>query len=83
MSIGKRSTLPVYTGDTAGCPKCGGVDITTRFCRDCTWSSYELQRAGIRAPGLEYGDEHMHRCCRRCGHEWLEAPLDSAQPAAG
>ena len=52
------------------CPKCGGSDMYDRYHRqrtfgeDCSFS--DIHRSG---------DEHIHRFCRTCQYDWLEAPL--------
>jgi len=67
--------LPDFDGD-AVCSKCRGDDIYTRWCKQgnqVSWRSAELCRWQFRDV------EHMHRFCRSCGFEWLEATADVEQ----
>ena len=65
-----RTELLRYSKDR-WCPKCGGQDISTRYhskesAMDICWCS-----------GIDM-QEHMHRYCRNCHYEWLEASLSTA-----
>jgi hypothetical protein len=60
--------MPAYSGPT-DCPKCASTAVGTRLCQK--WDS------GCREA------EHIHRDCARCGHGWLEAPLDAKEKTNG
>ena len=59
------SILPPYNKKRK-CSKCGDKDISTRLCHG---GHYGVSR-GFCAEG-----EHLHRHCRNCSFEWLEAIL--------
>jgi Zn ribbon nucleic-acid-binding protein len=62
--------LPTFDAE-AVCSKCGHDDIGARWHVD-GWQQHDCGKllSNRRV-------EHLHRHCRRCGHEWAEAPLDS------
>ena len=51
------------------CSKCGHDVIETRYCGPGA-NRYDMARCLVDG-------EHLHRTCKRCGYEWLEAPLDA------
>ena len=56
------------------CPKCGHEDIHARFDKD----EYECLYSEPKWKG-----EHIHRHCRRCSFNWIEAALDSGRKDGG
>ena len=60
--------MPPYDA-AAICPKCGHDDISTQYR-----SSGNSWLCGTEC-FCDYA--HIHRYCRRCGADWLEAPLDA------
>lgn len=73
-------TLPTFQ-EAAVCPKCGGSEISVRYCRgfrDALW--------GWPCNAITFeGYEHLDRHCKRCGYRWLErvAALGGAEGAQG
>ena len=60
----------------AKCPKCGNDDIRATFR-----IKNEFGRCG-ESPTKHCPStmpEHLHRECRRCHYEWVEAPLDTTK----
>jgi hypothetical protein len=62
--------LPIFD-PKAICLKCGSSEIATNWCD---------KEDHFDKPWIT-GD-HMHRHCRMCGYEWLEAPLDVRKSGA-
>lgn len=56
----------------AKCPKCGGDDLATTFHA----ASDLTHPMAVGRDRCDVHDEHIHRHCRRCGYDWIEAPLD-------
>jgi len=54
----------------AKCAKCGSDNIHSIFCVDPRYYS------SCRKWPNEVREEHIHRNCKTCRYEWLEAPLD-------
>jgi len=59
------STLPIYTGDTARCVKCGGTKVRT---------DYLAPKAALPELGEHDG---IRRTCKRCDFSWYERALDA------
>ena len=57
----------------ARCIKCGGEDIWAQW-KSGGWPN---TCSTISKCWLSVSVEHIHRGCRRCHYEWIEAPLDS------
>ena len=55
------------------CPKCGHTDIGTAFCTRIFPNDYG-QHDGVQA-----GQEHFDRWCRRCRFKWVEAVSHDAR----
>lgn len=75
------ATLPAFQ-ETAVCPKCGGTEITVRYCRGGSDSLWRWPCNSI----FYAGHEHLDRQCKRCGYRWLErciAALGGAEGAQG
>lgn len=68
--------LPPYSGPRAVCPKCGCEVVSSRYCP----GHAPFSRHGLC--GHMRRDQHQQRTCRRCGYEWLEAPVDASPPNA-
>ena len=64
--------LPAYRAD-AICSKCGDADIATEYQPNSHRCSPLAACWVLRIQG------HIHRHCRRCGNDWLEAPLDAKE----
>ena len=67
--------LPPFSGASAACPKCGGGNISIKFC-DGVPRSCKLNRP----------IDHMHRACGECHYEWYERTKDgieATESAAG
>ena len=60
--------MPPYDA-AAICPKCGYDDIAVSWRRNG-------HRCWEKTCWFDSG-EHIHRSCRRCGADWLEAPRDA------
>jgi hypothetical protein len=68
----------------AVCPKCGGGDIRSDFHAD-NWRDCFVGCPGNKPylPAKQLpaiSGEHIVRTCGYCHYEWLEAPLDAANP---
>ena len=57
--------LPPFSGASSACPKCGGGNISIKFC-DGVPRSCKLNRP----------IDHMHRQCGECHYEWYERTKD-------
>lgn len=87
------NVMPMFNGDEV-CPKCEWPNVSTRYCEYpvpsqavCWEQRVEL---GTIFDGIhghtQYGREHLHRRCGRCGYEWLEEvlpPPDDLRVALG
>ncbi len=62
--------------EESACPKCGSAEVLTSYhragCPTCGRCHDIYSCKGPSTP-------HMVRHCRRCQHEWYEAPLDAGQ----
>jgi hypothetical protein len=60
--------LPPYSAATGVCAKCGTDVPYTEY--------YDARRTCVHrngpGPRVRWGQERMHRTCRRCGFEWDE-----------
>ena len=62
--------LPRYNPE-ATCCKCGHNEITSRYHREgATLRDCGLHQYKGECPKIE--QEHIYRCCRRCGWDWQE-----------
>jgi hypothetical protein len=55
------------------CAKCGGGDISTKYC--CG----DHDKTPSLIFGGDDGAEHLHRQCDRCGFMWLEKCKDAPE----
>jgi len=58
-------TLPIYTGDTARCVKCGGTKVHSRYVAPLLARSELGEHDGVM------------RTCKRCDFSWHERALDA------
>ena len=64
------------------CPMCGHAEITTGYCTN-SWMN-DLSTTGSHTGSHEIGKtgrgpKHLDRRCKRCGFEWIEAPVESKE----
>lgn len=64
--------LPTYN-ESGACSKCGNKEVSTRYCQCGGQWNYDLSYPICRGEGTP--PEHLHRVCKRCCFEWLEAIL--------
>lgn len=60
----------------ATCPECNCAELVS------TPSTWQPKNEGVNGPLCDSAcpdGEHMHRTCRWCGEEWIEAPLDAEE----
>lgn len=75
-TTGRVIHMPPFNGE-ATCPKCGHDDIGTHYCEE----QARTFTPHCASPWERVG--HLHRKCRRCNYEWIEAPLDAATGGSG
>lgn len=81
-AVGRTGRTPVAElppfRKAARCDKCGGSDVSSSFHRAAD-SGYYCNGIGNSVCRDTWGvwerPEHLKRRCRRCGYEWLEAPI--------
>ena len=54
------------------CPKCGATGAAVQHHAA---GKRKYNQMGTDVGVCLTGDEHMHRTCQVCKHEWAEAPL--------
>jgi len=54
--------------ERAVCEKCGSADVSIRYRHGCGWRNCKAH------------PERIERHCRRCGHNWDEAPENKEKP---
>lgn len=57
--------------NSLGCPKCGEIRLTARWCTGETSACLIFFASSSQ---LRVG--HIHRICNNCSYEWYEAPVD-------
>ena len=62
------------------CPMCGYAEISTDYCTKYWKNDLYIRRTHtelevIGKTGL--GPGHLDRYCKRCGFEWIEAPVEA------
>ncbi len=64
--------------NSATCSKCGSSNVSARYCEHDWCSDFDHKYGRCQAAD----GPHIHRYCRRCGYDWLEAPLDAEEPTS-
>tara|TARA_Y100000310_G_scaffold341407_1_gene440451 strand:+ start:1410 stop:1859 length:450 start_codon:yes stop_codon:yes gene_type:complete len=72
--MSKARELPPFNPQ-AVCSKCSNTQIQTVYCTD-SWDGQN--NCPYRIKTMEV-NEHFHRICLICNHQWLEAPLKNGE----
>ncbi len=72
-------TLPPFSGGTASCAKCGGVDVEARYQPPGTVFVSADSGGGCTVAMTPSAPEWVARECRNCGYTWPERCLTAVE----
>ena len=72
---GMGETMKKYSGKNSTCEKCGETDINTYYCEGSERSFFNSKCRDYRN---RIKEEHLHRRCKNCNFEWLEACFEES-----